>query len=322
LTAMLRLVSSQRLITSPLKRSGTLKRLLVHQRSYALIPLSSCATPEARNEYTLYIKGFLGNSHARTNFKHWEAAHETLVSARGWGSTAYGWHWDSGQVQLSDAPVPWVTLGTIGAAAAKGLIWGSRAFRLTPAGLAAGMVIDGSMLLASKYWQATHNADNHSKKLASAIAELGALHTKPRVRIVAHSLGCKLLLNALKELPSDLRPHEVHLCGGAFPETIFKNAYLHGFAKEHTYVYFCTKDATLQYGYGGFHYGSEPAVGFAGLSFPFDNVSNIKVDHFFQDETLVHNQYGQFFHKFVGLKETELLEHERKTVTKHHDKDN
>lgn len=59
-----------------------------------------------------------------------------------------------------------------------------------------------------------------------------------KLRAVAHSLGCKLLINALEQIDASERPDEIHLCAAAYTETEFPLFVLQKLAKDHTYVYY------------------------------------------------------------------------------------
>jgi len=70
-------------------------------------------------------------------------------------------------------------------------------------------------------WYEFYQAKEKSVEEAPALAEkLKSLHANfDKVRVVAHSLGCRLALEAISNLSSTDRPHELHLCAPAFTET-------------------------------------------------------------------------------------------------------
>jgi len=122
-------------------------------------------------------------------------------------------------------------------------------------------------------------------------------------------LGCKLLLHAIQELPFELRPHEVHLCGSALTEEE-AGLYLSNLARGHTFVYYSSEDRTLHLGFPLLNNGAA-AIGYEGLSGIYPNVTALKVDLMFRDEWFAHRHYPWVFHKFAGLKFNDMLPHEK-----------
>ena len=80
---------------------------------------------------------------------------------------------------------------------------------------------------------------------------------------MAHSLGCKLLLQAISELSDEDLPDEVHLCAPAAREKDVKNE-LGRAAKEKLFVYHCSRDLVLNTAFRVMEFG--PALGSAGPS--------------------------------------------------------
>jgi len=123
--------------------------------------------------------------------------------------------------------------------------------------------------------------------------------------VVAHSLGCKLLIKAIEEIPYDQRPHEVHLCGAAVSESEISGK-LTTLARDHCYIYYSTMDYTLQLGYPLLN-DYKDAIGYSGLAGTYPNVSIVLVDFAFKDEYLVHRFYPWLFYKFAGLEKPPML---------------
>jgi len=170
--------------------------------------------------------------------------------------------------------------------------------------------VDVGYNVATKYWQATQHAEKYSHLLASGLDDLyEKSHPSGKIRVIAHSLGCKLLLHAIRELPYTHRPHEVHLCGGALTEEEV-GVFLPNLARVHTFIYYSTLDITLRVGFPTLNNGAT-AIGYAGVSAEFPNVTVLKVDPVFRNEWLVHRHYPWVFHKFAGLKLEGMLPHER-----------
>eukprot|EP01125_Pyxidicula_operculata_P011992 TRINITY_DN3933_c0_g1_i2.p1 TRINITY_DN3933_c0_g1~~TRINITY_DN3933_c0_g1_i2.p1 ORF type:complete len:238 (-),score=12.57 TRINITY_DN3933_c0_g1_i2:37-750(-) len=201
-------------------------------KRHILVPLIPRDKSNNNKDVTLYIKGFFARNKEPEHFEGWKHSHEKLVLRKSWGTCAYGWHWDSGTI--TDIPVPWTTLAGISWSSFK---MTSRLFRLSPMGLASMAVIDVGFYLAMRYWQATQNAETFAAQLAKAIGELQQESSGGKLRLVAHSLGCKLLIHALTMLPQNLLPHEVYLCGPAIIESEVQEL-IAMLSKEQTFVYY------------------------------------------------------------------------------------
>jgi len=204
-------------------------------------------------------------------------------------------------------PVPYATLGTL---AINALRAGSTLSRLTPVGLATAVAVDTGLAVAIRYWHATYNAEKYSHRLADAIKELVTKHQK--VRVIAHSLGCRLLINSLQEIPLEKRPHEIHMCAPAVVEDSIDIDWS-CLAQNHTHIYWSTRDSTLSLGFPILNNGNQP-IGCIGISKNYTKVSSLKVDIFFKDEVLVHRHYPYIFHKFAGLNIETLLPHEKEEL--------
>jgi len=269
------------------------------KRDYSFVQLTDRKSP-ADVDVTLYVKGFFTHNKLPSDFEGWSYSHEKLQQKRSWGSNSFGWEWESGR----SVPVPYATLGNI---AYNALRYGSRVTRISPAGIAASLIFDISFNMASKYWETTHNAEKYAHLLAAGLVRLYE-STPPsgKIRVVAHSLGCKLLIRAIDEIPLEQRPHEVHLCGAAISanEIVGKLTTL---ARDHTYIYYCSLDSTLQLGYPILN-DRQQAIGYTGLQGNFPNVSVIPVDFAFKDGYLIHRFYPWVFHKFAGLNQLYIEE--------------
>jgi hypothetical protein len=248
---------------------------------------------------TLYIKGFFTHNKLPTDFDGWSFSHSKIEQHRGWGSQTFGWEWESGR----SIPIPIATISNIALNAYR---YGSKLTRFSPAGIAASVVFDVGFNAAYKYWDTTQNAEQHAYLLAAGLVRLYESTPPPgKIRVVAHSLGCKLLVKALEQIPYENRPHEVHLCGAAVSAKHLEGK-LTTLAREHTFIYYSTQDYTLKYGYPILNDGQD-AVGYSGLLESYPNVSVILVDFAFKEEYLVHRFYPWLFHKFAGLQTSSLL---------------
>jgi hypothetical protein len=155
-----------------------------------------------------------------------------LVETNGWGPLATGFYWASGETPI---PYPIATAAhfavrTIAAARFVKLI--------TPIGLAAA--VGGDLALyTGRLIREYHRADTNAVAQSDALAcDLSLLHYEyEHVRVVAHSLGCKLLLKALEKIPKAERPEEVHLCAPAVMEDAETLKILPEISTRHTFIY-------------------------------------------------------------------------------------
>jgi hypothetical protein len=247
-------------------------------------------------ELTIYIKGFLARGEHVDHFDVWQQAHSKLTRTHGWHRNMAGWQWQNGAIlEIASVPVPLATLANVSAH-----LWSNwRRFRLafpSPATLAmvAGqeaVTMAGQMLL--QFYAARQNSHERAHLLSDELAALRGRFT--RLRVVAHSLGCKLLVEAIRDLPDELRPCEVHLCAPAIAVESHAARRLDRLAQRHTYLYYCPQDFVLGTVFETLDAGS-PCLGATG---PLDNQSYERLtavdvsQHF---GTLVHNQYRHRFH--------------------------
>jgi len=195
-----------------------------------------------RKELTIYIKGFMSKGETQEKFENWLDSHNKVVEKKGWGEVAKGWHWKSGEGIGFPLPI----------ATALMLLSKTRFLRLSPMTLAAAGVTDLAVVatdLLQQYYVAEKNSVEHAHLLQMDITRLNEKYEK--VRIVAHSLGCQLLLNALRDMPQGDKPYEIHLCAPAFEEKPYEDI-LGYLAKDHTYIYYCEDDLILGAGMGVF----------------------------------------------------------------------
>ena len=190
----------------------------------------------------------------------------------GWCSEAYGIEWRTGHGDIFGR-LP-LLYGTAAGAAAF-LIR-----RSSPLMFAGSLAGDG-LLNAVRVYLAFGAAEQAAKQDAVALAKaLSRLASKPdveRYRVVAHSLGCRLVMEALPLLPPEQRPVEVHLCAAAMTAPHAKPA-LPMLCQPggHLYHHFSTGDEALS---GAFLLASRgvPALGSAPLpddALPCDSLAS------------------------------------------------
>jgi hypothetical protein len=239
---------------------------------------------ESERELTLYVKGFLGRGEKPDHFDRWLACHKTLEESHGWGPRAVGYHWPAGGFGKLPAAV----------GAAKGAIDLVRVLRnvrraasLGHLGFIVGeQLLTISALFVGQYLAASRNARELADEQAAhlrALAERGA-----KVRVVAHSLGCRQVIEAASRLPPELRPEEIHLCAPAVREEDVV-------ARGSTFLYFTEKDRVLDLGFTPLARGR--ALGFAGPREAYGGLTALDVSE--QFDFFVHGEYKIRFYRLV-----------------------
>jgi hypothetical protein len=260
----------------------------VDSRGSELIPLTRAAAES--DEITVYVKGFLGRGEEPDHFDTWLESHREVTERHGWSPHAFGYRWPSGQVGMP--PIPF-------ASAAK-LAWDvyghlSRVRRLNvPAALAmtAGEEIAKIALrFAGEYRAAERAAHERADAFAGALEQLRARHD--RIRVVAHSLGCRHAIEAISSLAEAARPDSVHLCAPACREEVVA-AQLVSLARGHTALYYTPNDLVLRTGFGLLSGGT--ALGVSGPEGDYAGLEPVDVsDHFsFWTHAEYKRQFGRF----------------------------
>ena len=240
-------------------------------------------------EVTLYVKGFLARGEEPDHFGPWLACHEKLVQTHGWGAHALGYHWPSGRF----GKIP----------AAVGLAKGAwdlvrvlrnvrRAASLSHLGYLVGeKLVLVSALFVRQYWLATRNARELADEQAAQLR--GLREEGRRVRVVAHSLGCQQVIEAVQRLAPRYRPEEIHLCAPAVREDEVADK-LAGLARGATYLYYTEKDRVLDLGFTPLARGR--ALGLVGPRRGYEGLLAVDVSESF--DFWVHREYK---HRFSGL---------------------
>ena len=152
----------------------------------------------------IYVTGFMTDTAEAGNWDEWLTSHKRLSKELNWCDDAYGLDWRSGAGGdiLGKWPFPLHTLALV-------------ARRSSPKALAAGMAADAIVNAARLYLhfrKAEVAAAADADHFAEACDRLGASSS---YRVAAHSLGCRLVLDALPLLAPERRPAEVFLCAAA-----------------------------------------------------------------------------------------------------------
>ncbi|KAG2379052.1 hypothetical protein C9374_007690 [Naegleria lovaniensis] len=203
---------------------------------------------------------------------------------------------------LSFTPVPVATLTFAGlnilnAARKSKYLFSAASLTALPAML----LTDVALSLAMAYYEfqkANENAKEYAIELSK---ELHLLKTQyGKVRVVAHSLGCKHLIEALKLMPLEYRPDEVHLCAPAISEEDAQDILVQGVATKNTFHYYSPNDYLLSYIFPIVSTTGHQALGVHSMKslHLYANTHSLQVcEHF--DGIWVHNMYGQNFYKFA-----------------------
>eukprot|EP00698_Gefionella_okellyi_P004671 TRINITY_DN14275_c0_g1_i1.p1 TRINITY_DN14275_c0_g1~~TRINITY_DN14275_c0_g1_i1.p1 ORF type:complete len:292 (-),score=36.24 TRINITY_DN14275_c0_g1_i1:729-1604(-) len=278
------------------------------QPSKSLLPLFGIldvnqAQPE---EVTLYVKGFNSRSNTIKQFTTWSKCHDQLVADKGWERHAFGYDWSSGYVySFRGIPIPFVTLGYLATQAKRVIQKPPRLSRMQlwlsrPRTFGLAVLADVSLLAARLYTQfetAAKVSETQADKLAQHLVHLREQYA--RVRVVAHSLGCRHVIRAIHQIPPEQRPDEVHLLAPAVgSESV---SALKGLSKDMTYLYHCKRDAMCGRSYRLVR--KQNALGAVGVPVTQDNddengtLTVIDTDAFFG--VFVHRQYQNRFHLFA-----------------------
>ncbi len=245
---------------------------------------------EGDREVTVYVKGFLARGEKADHFERWLACHEALEESHAWGPCAFGYHWPSSGFSRMAAA----------AGAAKGAVDFVRVVRnvrraasMGNLGMIVGeQVLTVSALFVYQYLTATRNAQALAEEYATqlaALAEGGA-----RVRVVAHSLGCRQVIEAVASLPPEQRPEEIHLCAPAVREDDVAEK-LASLARGATYLYYTEKDRVLDLGFTPLAGGR--ALGYSGPRNAYAGLTALDVSEHF--DFFVHGEYKARFGKLV-----------------------
>lgn len=252
-----------------------------------LIPLTETA-PE--DEVTVYVKGFLARGESPESFDHWMAGHRSLVETHGWAPCALGYHWESGQLRKLALPL-------VGGAKAAWDIYRlvRHARRIAPLAAAGWFIAEQGAVLSARFIgqfvEARRQAAIRAEDLANCFESLALRHR--RVRVVAHSLGCRQVIEAAAQLPRDRRPHEIHLFAPACLEDEVCDK-LPRLAREQSVVYHTHLDQVLEISFRVMSQGR--AIGGAGLDgeYPGLLARDVSGEFDFWVHTEYKNRFGRF----------------------------
>jgi hypothetical protein len=158
------------------------------------------------------------------------------------------------------------------------------------------MLAEETALVASRfvhqYWSAARQAAQRADDYAAHLRELAGRYR--RVRVVAHSLGCRHVIEAVTQLDVSERPHEIHLCAAACKEADVADK-LTALAREQAYLYFTDKDHLLELAFTPLARGR--ALGSVGPQRDYRGLTAIDVGEHF--DFWVHGEYKSRFGRLV-----------------------
>lgn len=253
-----------------------------------LIPLTQVASGD---EITVYVKGFLARGETPERFDHWLAGHTQLSESHGWSQHAVGYRWESGTLQTFALPV-------VGAAKTAWDVYRfvRHARKIAPFASAGWFLAEQGAALSvrfiGQFIEARRQAAMRAEDLADCLANLATSHA--RVRVVAHSLGCRQVIEATALLPREQRPHEIHLCAPACLEEEVEDKLDH-IAQEAAFLYFTDLDHVLDVSFRVISQGR--AIGAAGLARDYEGLISRDVSHAF--DFWVHTEYKNRFCNFA-----------------------
>jgi len=274
-------------------------------------------TPSHDNA-TLYIKGFM-NKDDKESYHHWYKSHKKIMEQRlnnvihhqqleimgldGDVDTindtsvsvprediAYGYYWNSGNLNyIPSAPVMM--------SAMELYKYGKFALARIPYLFAVTTMAESIIMaytLYNIYNKLEFDIDTYSHQLTDDIVMFFKNHHK--IKVVAHSLGCKLLLKSLIDLPNDVLPSEIHLCAPAVIEGNYEKQlkYIDGKGIK-VNIYYSPNDYVLGYLY--YLLKGDTPIGAQGLKNKYTNIQAFDVSHHLGP--IVHTSYGRNLHSFI-----------------------
>ncbi|KAI9595682.1 hypothetical protein BDF19DRAFT_476223, partial [Syncephalis fuscata] len=262
---------------------------------------------------TLYIKGFLAEGETADHFEDWMWSHRLLMLSpkHRWSGTVYGYSWPSGQLSsLLPRPSATIASGLYSTyIAARGLS------AITPASALATIGVDMGLNAARiirQYRHADEQARERAHELFDRLIELRKQYKY--VRVVAHSLGCRHILEALREAgitskPADVsstpntidpRPDWLHLCAPACAEPDVADILSAGAARQGTFLYYTQRDTVLSIMFRLGHPHRYKALGATGPTAGLGVYPGLyaeSIDDIFNWR--VHTAYARQFHRFA-----------------------
>jgi len=217
------------------------------------LQVSEAVHPGRGEPVTIYIKGFLTSNEDPRSFEQWHVSHQKLQKKYQWSNDVYGYYWQSGSLfslesSFGSIPVPMATLAAVSLRVFRYLWKGSR---IVPSPAQIGFLVAQEVgvnmgVLLYQYKSALAHIDEHAHVLARNLERLRSIYAYQPIRVVAHSLGCKLIMKAVQDMPENERPEEIYLCAPAINEQEYAHI-LPTAAQERLTIFFSREDAILAY---------------------------------------------------------------------------
>ena len=198
-----------------LRRAGRATRRFTHEQFLAreaqrkppaqLLRLnieSPASSAQPSEVATVYVQGFMTRSDSDAAWMRWTQTHPIW-----WSGAVFGFGWGTGG-EGDRFGRKWLPMATVGVACAS---------TVAPVSTAIGAAVVGDVVANAarlyRHWRTVEdNSLREAARLAEALHELGR---RTPYRLVAHSLGCRLSLEATSLLPAGTRPRETHFCAAA-----------------------------------------------------------------------------------------------------------
>jgi len=258
----------KRFLTTSVKKNGR------------LIPLIQMNP--GQEKITVYIKGFLSRGEEIRDFSNWRRSHYRKMK---WEPGCFGYAWQNKHFKshfdhvipdgLKDLreripalsrqiiPLPVMSMG-LGLGKIGYSIYLRKRF-LNPWWFMGTGVVDLGLIgqqIYTQYYRAKTNATTHASLFTEQLRELKLAHPQAKIRLVAHSLGCKLALRAVDQELVD----ELHLLAPAVTVEQLDQVIEHHQGKipvDQVKIYYSNDDLVLRM--FGLILEKEDAIGLHGL---------------------------------------------------------
>ena len=254
-----------------------------------LIPLARSHRDD--REVTVYVKGFLGKNEEAEHFNVWMESHSQLEERLCWGPRAHGYCWPAGR--LDGIPIPRASAAKTAWDVVRMLRGLGRANLVSAAGMALAEEVGLVALHFVRQYRAASRASRERAEVLAGRLE-GLSRRYERVRVVAHSLGARHVIEACASMSPSIRPHELHLCAPAVLEADVDDK-LHDLAREGAVVYWSRNDVVLRTGFALLTLGT--AIGASGLRGSYSGLRALDVGSHLG--LRVHSGYKLRLHRFA-----------------------
>lgn len=234
---------------------------------------------------TVIVPGFLSSTQKAEDFRSWRPAQERLSASQfRWCAEAFGCSWRTGSAgdYLGSWPLPIQVAAMLFR-------------RSSPTALAAATIGD-ACAHAFRMQLLFREVETAAAQDASLLAE-ELRRFEGNFRVIAFSLGCRLMLETLPLLPPSARPLEVHLCAAAATEEFSLPLIPHLCSPSgKVYHYYSPADEVLNTGFMMYSVG-KPAIGTVRLPKLTTNCASHDASNYLG--LLVHSSYSSNFDRMA-----------------------